>query len=107
MWAVVKLHQDAPVFVASLDHGVEAEHHFGEDRAGYLNVISGTVALGDTDKLVTGDAVKAFGPEEVRIQAVEHAELILIDVPGQYEPVGVGSVRDRPPLPSASSGGRP
>jgi redox-sensitive bicupin YhaK (pirin superfamily) len=85
----VKLRQDASVFVASLDHGVGAEHGFGDGRAGYLYVISGAVELGDTDKLLTGDAVKVFGPEEVRIRALEHAELILIDVPWRYEPVGV------------------
>jgi hypothetical protein len=39
--------------------------------------------------LVTGDAAKIFGPEEVRIAADEETELILIDVPVRYTPVGV------------------
>ena len=85
----VKVHQDASVFVASLDEGVGAEHPFGESRAGYLYFISGAGELNGADKLETGDAVKVFGPEEVRIQAVEQTELILIDVPQRYEPVGV------------------
>jgi hypothetical protein len=33
--------------------------------------------------------VKVFGPEEARIQAMEQTDLILIDVPRHYEPVGV------------------
>ena len=86
---VVKVHQDASVFVASLEPGVGAEHHFGESRAGYLYFISGRGELNNADKLETGDAVKVFGPEEVRIQALEQTNLILIDVPGHYEPAGV------------------
>jgi len=86
---VVKVHQDASVFVAALDPGVGAAHRFGDGRAGYLYVIGGATELNETHKLETGDAVKAFGPEEVRIQAEQQTELILIDVPRQYVPVGV------------------
>ena len=86
---VVKVHQDASVFVASLDEGVRAKHRFDESRAGYLCLISGAGELNGADKLTTGDAVKAFGPEEVRIHAVEQTELFLIDVPQRFEPVGV------------------
>lgn len=52
-------------------------------------MIGGATELNGTDRLDTGDAVKAFGPEELRIQALEQTELILIDVPHQYVPVGV------------------
>ena len=38
---------------------------------------------------LTGDAAKIFGPEGVRIAADEETELILIDVPVRYTPVGV------------------
>ncbi len=82
------MHQDASAFVASLDPGVNAVHHCSESRAGYLYLISGAAELNEADKIGTGDAMKVFGPEEVRIQAVEHAELILLDVPREYEPVG-------------------
>jgi hypothetical protein len=40
-------------------------------------------------RLGTGDAAKIFGPEEVAIAADEGTELILIDVPVRYTPVGV------------------
>jgi 3' terminal RNA ribose 2'-O-methyltransferase Hen1 len=46
---------------------------------------------GDGEKLATGDATKIHGPEEIRIRAVDDSELILIDVPKTYQPVGVWS----------------
>ena len=87
---VVTVHQNAGVYVAALDPEVQVEHTFGDDRAGYLYLISGAVRLND-DKLETGDAVKVYGPERVEIQATEDSELILIDVPRHYTPVGVWS----------------
>jgi quercetin 2,3-dioxygenase len=86
---VVKVHQRATVHVAVLDPGVEVEHDFEEGRAGYLYLIRGAARLNDGDRLATGDAVKVYGPERVRLQAAEETELILIDVPRQYRPVGV------------------
>jgi quercetin 2,3-dioxygenase len=85
---VVTVHQDSTVFVAALDPGVEVEHGFDADRDGYLYVIGGRSRL-EADELATGDAAKVFGPERLRIGAVETSELILIDVPREYAPVGV------------------
>ena len=93
---VVKVHQDASVFVASLDPSVGAAHRFGESRAGYLYLIRGVGELNDAHKLETGDAVKVFGPEDVHIQASQQTDLILIDVPRRYEPAGVWA-RSGPP----------
>ena len=85
---VVKVHQDASVFVASLSPGTEVSHTFGEARGGYLYLIEGSLGLGE-ESLSTGDAVKVFGPEEVSLRTQTRSELILIDVPKDYEPVGV------------------
>jgi redox-sensitive bicupin YhaK (pirin superfamily) len=85
----VAVHQDASAFVAALEPGAEVEHEFGPGRAGYVYVIGGAVRLGDGDALATGDAVKAFGPDRARLAAADPTELILIDVPERYEPVGV------------------
>ena len=85
---VVTVHQNARVYVAALDPEVEVDHIFDDDRAGYLYLISGAVRLND-EKLETGDAAKVYGPERVHIQAAEDSELILIDVPRHYTPVGV------------------
>lgn len=86
---VVQVHQDASVEIGAIDPGVTVEHRFDEDRAGYVYVIGGGTRIGDDEKLATGDAVKAFGPEQLRMSALEPTELILIDVPVRYEPVGV------------------
>jgi redox-sensitive bicupin YhaK (pirin superfamily) len=88
----VKVHQDASVFVASLDQAVGAEHRFAESRAGYVYFIRGAGKLNIADELKTGDAVKVFGPEEIRIRALQQTELILIDVPRHYEPAGVWAI---------------
>jgi redox-sensitive bicupin YhaK (pirin superfamily) len=88
---VVKVHQNARAFVAALDPGVEVTRAFEADRAGYLYVIDGAAKLGADDRLETGDALKIFGPEHIRLEAIEETELILIDVPTQYTPVGVWS----------------
>jgi len=86
---VVKVHQDASASVAALEPGDEVEHAFGQERAGYLYVIEGSVSLNGSERLETGDAVKAFGPETLSIRAERDAELILIEVPSAFEPVGV------------------
>jgi redox-sensitive bicupin YhaK (pirin superfamily) len=86
---VVAVHQDATVWVASLRAGVVVEHTFPDQRAGYLYVIDGSTTMNGDDDLATGDAVAVVGPEVVRIQAHDETELILIDVPAAYTPVGV------------------
>jgi quercetin 2,3-dioxygenase len=86
---VVKVHQDASAFVAALEPGDEVTHAFGQGRAGYLYVIGGSVSLDGTQRLDTGDSVKAFGPETLGIGAERDAELILIEVPSAFERVGV------------------
>jgi quercetin 2,3-dioxygenase len=85
---VVAVHQDASTYVAALEAGAEVEHAFAEDRAGYLYLIAGAARVNEAH-LVTGDAAKIFGPEEVTIAADEGTEVILIDVPVRYTPVGV------------------
>jgi redox-sensitive bicupin YhaK (pirin superfamily) len=84
----VLVHQNASTYVAALDADAEVEHAFPDDRAGYLYLISGRAEL-NGDELRTGDAAKIYGPEQIRIRAAEETELILIDVPQRYTPVGV------------------
>jgi redox-sensitive bicupin YhaK (pirin superfamily) len=86
---VVTVHQDASVEVAALEPGTEVEHPIEAGRAGYLYLIEGAALLNGDEKLNTGDAVKIFGPERVRLSALDGSELILIEVPDRYAPVGV------------------
>ena len=85
---LVTVHQDAAVFVAALSAGKEVTHRFGSKRAGYLYLIEGAVALGG-DRLSTGDAAKIFEQPELPLRAEAASELILVDVPLRFTPVGV------------------
>jgi redox-sensitive bicupin YhaK (pirin superfamily) len=84
----VEVHQDAGTWVASLDPGADVDHAFEEGRGGYLYLIGGAVELDGDLELATGDAVKVHGPERLRLHAIGATELILIEVPEAYEPVG-------------------
>jgi redox-sensitive bicupin YhaK (pirin superfamily) len=85
------LSQNARAMVSQLADGA-LTYNFEAGRAGYLYVIAGDALLGDT-ALGVGDAVKFEGPEECRLTSPASAELILIDVPLQFEPVGVWAGR--------------
>ena len=85
---VITVHQDASVFVAALTAGTEVTHRFGSNRAGYLYLIEGAVALAG-DRLSTGDAAKIFEQPELLVRAEAASELILVDVPLRFTPVGV------------------
>jgi quercetin 2,3-dioxygenase len=88
----VRIHQDASVHVASLEPGTEVTHPLGDGRGAYLYVIEGAVML-DGEKLATGDAAKVTDEPQIIIRAAEPSELILVDVPMQFEPVGIWAGR--------------
>jgi len=82
------LAQDATALVAHLTDGGELRHSFGPGRGGYLYVIDGRLDL-DGDQLRTGDAAKVTGAVDLTLRTDLAAELILVDVPLDFEPVGV------------------
>jgi quercetin 2,3-dioxygenase len=87
------LRQDARVLVARVEPGNAVDHAFAADRCGYLYVIDGAAAL-DGEKAEAGDAAKVeHGPETLAVEAVEETELILVDVPRDFEPIGVWASR--------------
>ncbi len=85
---VVKVHQKASVHVAALDTGVEVRHQIGDGRGVYAYLISGAATFDDQD-VSTGDAAKVTNQSSLRIAAREPSELILVDVPMSFKPVGV------------------
>jgi redox-sensitive bicupin YhaK (pirin superfamily) len=89
---VVRVHQDASVHVASLDSEVEVRHSIAEGRGAYAYLISGRASF-DDERVETGDAAKVTDQPELRIRAHEPSELILVDVPMTFEPVGVWAGR--------------
>ena len=82
------LAQDARVLVANLSGADRVQHSLGDGRGGYLYVIEGELRLGD-DALGPGDAAKLAGPEDIQMTGIDDAELILIEVPLQFHPIGV------------------
>ena len=88
----VKVHQDASVHVARLDPGAEVTHSLGDGRGGYAYLIDGTAEF-DDEEVATGDAAKVTDQPELRIRARDSSELILVDVPLQFTPVGIWAGR--------------
>jgi quercetin 2,3-dioxygenase len=82
------LAQDARVFVARLGAGDQVRHQLTEGRGGYLYVIEGGLEAAGS-KLGTGDAAKLTGPETVELATEDSAELILVEVPLRFQPIGV------------------
>ena len=84
----LELSQDARALVAHLSDGGRLGHTFEPGRGGYVYVIDGRVTA-DDEPLRTGDALKVTGAAELTFRTDVAAELILIDVPLEYERIGV------------------
>lgn len=94
--APVGIHQDTSIFVASLDAGTAVEHPLGAGRGAYLYLINGRISLragSSSDELSTGDAAKVTDEPSLAIEALDASELILVDVPMTFEPVGIWAGR--------------
>jgi hypothetical protein len=84
----VRVHQDASVFVGRLSAGTVVAHDFRPGRGGYLYLIEGRATVA-AEELATGDATKIRDEAALRIEAKDLSELILVDVPLHFTPVGV------------------
>jgi redox-sensitive bicupin YhaK (pirin superfamily) len=89
---VVKVHQDASVYVASLEPGAQVRHELGPGRGAYVYVIEGKGSI-DDQEVSTGDAAKVTDQPQISLRAEEPTELILVDVPERFAPVGVWARR--------------
>ncbi len=88
----VSVHQDASLFVSRLEASREAAHDLGAGRGAYLYVIEGSVTL-NGEAMATGDAAKVTDETSLAIHADDTSELILVDVPMTFEPVGIWAAR--------------
>ena len=85
----LNVRQDAAaVYVAALPSGTEVSHAIPSGRGGYLYLIEGNLVIGQ-EQLSTGGAVKILKEPELRLRATQPSELILVDVPLDFKPVGV------------------
>jgi quercetin 2,3-dioxygenase len=89
---VVTVHQDAAVYIARLHPGVEVMHELGAERGAYVYLIEGA-AMYDGASVATGDAAKVTDQASLTIRADDVSELILVDVPMAFEPVGIWAGR--------------
>ena len=85
---VVRVHQDAALYVSSLSQGAEVVHDIGRGRGAYLYLIEGEASL-DEEEMRTGDAAKVLEEPSMRIRAKRQSELVLVDVPLHFQPVGI------------------
>ena len=85
---VVSVHQDASVEVGSLSPGAAVVHPLAPGRGVYAYLIEGEVTLND-QAMSTGDAAKVVDEAQLRFVASAQSELILVDVPMTFVPVGI------------------
>jgi quercetin 2,3-dioxygenase len=79
------VHQDAHVYVSSLNEGTQVEHAVRPGFGAYLYVISGSIRL-NNDELNTGDAAKIRQEPAIAVRALAPTELIMVEV--QLETAG-------------------
>ncbi len=75
----VRLVQDAEIWTAKLDTGVEAIHPIAQGRKAWLHVAKGEIKIGE-DTLKAGDAAAITDQGEVAIKSNEPSEVLLFDL---------------------------
>ena len=75
----VRLVQDAEIWAAQLDEGVEAIHALAQGRKAWLQVVKGNVKLGN-DALKAGDAAAITDQEKIAVRSLSAAEVLLFDL---------------------------
>lgn len=77
--APVTIHQDADLFIARLDKGVEATHTLKKGRHAWVQVARGRVTLNGVE-LKAGDGAAVSNENEIHVVAGEAAEVLLFDL---------------------------
>jgi redox-sensitive bicupin YhaK (pirin superfamily) len=75
----VRLVQDAEIWAARLDAGVEAIHPLAQGRKAWLQVAKGEVKLGD-ETLKAGDAAAISDQADIAVKSQTAAEVLLFDL---------------------------
>src|SRR6185312_7481874 len=75
----VRLVQDAEIWAARLDTGVEAIHPLAQGRKAWLQVAKGEVLLGE-DTLKAGDAAAITDQAQIAIRSNAPSEVLLFDL---------------------------
>ena len=75
----LSIHQDARLYLATLDIDAAVSHTLSPGRHGWLQVLRGNVDL-DDERLAAGDGVAISQMDRLRIKANEPAEIMLFDL---------------------------
>ena len=75
----VRLVQDAEIWTAKLDAGVEAIHPIAPGRKAWLHVARGEVRLGD-EVLKAGDAAAITDQAQIAVRSNVESEVLLFDL---------------------------
>jgi redox-sensitive bicupin YhaK (pirin superfamily) len=75
----VRLVQDAEIWSARLDAGVEAIHPLAQGRKAWLHVAKGEVKLGD-ETLKAGDAAAITDLQQIAVKSNAESEILLFDL---------------------------
>jgi redox-sensitive bicupin YhaK (pirin superfamily) len=73
------IHQDARIFLSSLDEGMQVSHHLKPGRHAWLQVLRGAVLLNGND-LNTSDGAAASDENTLEIVARHPGEIMLFDL---------------------------
>src|SRR5438876_4600898 len=75
----VTIHQDAAMYVTSLDAGKEVTHSLPRGRHAWLQVIRGTVSL-NGESLQAGDGAAVSNESSLNVAATDGSQLVLFDL---------------------------
>ena len=75
----VRVHQDISLFASILPAGEEVERQMDQQRYAWLQVARGTIDV-NGERANQGDGVVAIGEPNLRLRAVEDAEVLLFDL---------------------------
>jgi redox-sensitive bicupin YhaK (pirin superfamily) len=75
----VRLVQDAEIWAAKLDAGVEAIHPLAQGRKAWVQVARGEVVL-DGQTLKSGDAAAITDQAQIAVRSLTAAEVLLFDL---------------------------
>ncbi len=75
----MRIHQDASLYVASLDAGVSVTHELRPGTGAWLQIARGRVRVGNI-MLSAGDAAATDDDAKLMIEAVEPSEVLLFEL---------------------------
>ena len=73
------IHQDADIFLATLERDVEVSYELPENRYAWLQILRGSISLSG-HSLSAGDGAAVSGERRLAIMATEAAEVMLFDL---------------------------